>query len=230
MRIGIIGAMAIEVDQLKEQMEQAEQRVISGVTFYKGFIGETETVVAQAGIGKVNAAICAQTMILVYEVDAIVNTGVAGGYRSLNVGDVVVATAVVEHDMDTSPVGDPKGYISGVGMIQMPADNRIAAALYEAAESCGAGRKMGIVASGDQFICSTSQAQRISQEFNAVAYEMEGAAIGHVCTQNRVPFGVIRVLSDNGDDGAAVDYQTFAPVAANRSIQIVLRFLAGLAR
>lgn len=224
MKIGIIGAMTVEVDGLKQCMENAVTEEVSGIQYTCGTLCGCEVVVAQSGVGKVNAAICAQTMILRYQPDAILNTGVAGGHHSLRIGDIVVASAVVEHDMDTSPLGDPKGYISGLGVVKMQADEDIARRLCLAAQKLGS-CKLGVIASGDQFIHSRERADWIHREFDAYAYEMEGAAIGHVCCRSRLPFGILRVISDNGDEQATVDFPTFVGEAASKSIKILVDFL-----
>lgn len=224
MKIGIIGAMEVEVDGLRQCMEQGRTERISGIDYHCGTICDCEVVVAQSGVGKVNAAICAQTMILRFQPDAVINSGVAGGHHSLQIGDIVVASAVVEHDMDTSPLGDPKGYISGLGLVQMPADASIARTLCAASEKLGH-CKFGVIASGDQFISSRAQADRIHREFGAYAYEMEGAAIGHVCCRSGIPFGILRVISDNGDEQAVVDFPTFVGEAAAKSIKVIVDFL-----
>lgn len=230
MKIGIIGAMDSEVDGLKHQLEDYTVESISTVDFFSGKLCGVEVIVAKAGVGKVNAAICAQTMILAYRPDTIINIGVSGGYHSLNIGDVVVANAVVEHDMDTSPLGDPKGYISGLNLVQMPANSHLSQQLISAAERVGVHCKSGLIASGDQFINSNSKVEELYREFHAIAYEMEGASIGHVCTQNKLPFAVLRAISDNGDDNSNIDFPTFVQMAAERSISIILGFLTALSK
>lgn len=126
MTIGVIGAMQMEVDDLKAQMTDTQTEVYSGVEFVEGKIGDQYVVAAKCGIGKVFAAICAEAMILKYDVDMIVNIGVAGTLtKDLNVLDVAVATNVLQHDMDTSPIGDPKGLLSGINMILLPADTKM---------------------------------------------------------------------------------------------------------
>ena len=219
--------MASEVDGLKSKMQPVVQERVSRVEYLCGRLEGAEVVVAQAGIGKVNAAICAQTMCLKFAPDLILNTGVSGGYQ-MDIGSVVVADAVVEHDMDTSPIGDPKGYISGLNMVKMPATPWVSKRLYLAAQACGAACYHGVIASGDQFINSNQKAQELHDLFGAIAYEMEGAAIGHVCSQNDLPFSVLRVISDNGDDQSHLDYPTFMRQAADRSVAIVREFLCRL--
>lgn len=226
MLVGIIGAMEIEVQVLKNLMDSAKIEKISGIEFYRGKINGADTVVAVAGVGKVNAAVCAEAMILRYAPDCLINVGVAGGLSpELQIGDIAVATAVVEHDMDTSPIGDPKGLISGINMVEMKTDTRVTDMLYNAVTKIGINAKRGIIASGDQFIATDTQRQTIISNFNAIAAEMEGASIGHVCVMNGVPFAVLRAISDGANSDSHMDYPTFAKIAAENSVKIILEFL-----
>ena len=224
MTIGVIGAMQMEVDDLKAQMTDTQTEVYSGVEFVEGKIGDQYVVAAKCGIGKVFAAICAEAMILKYDVDMIVNIGVAGTLtKDLNVLDVAVATNVLQHDMDTSPIGDPKGLLSGINMILLPADTKMGAGIG-GSQGCGSGDiKKGNIATGDQFIATKEQKDYISNTFDAIAAEMEGGSIGHVCYVNKVPFAILRSISDG--DGGETDYQTFAEKAAHQSIEVVLEFI-----
>lgn len=230
MTIGIIGAMELEVQALKELMDKAEIQKISTIDFYKGNINGVDTVVAVAGVGKVNAAVCAQTMILKYSPDLIINVGVAGGLADgFKIGDIAVADYVVEHDMDTSPLGDEKGFISGINMVKMSCDSRIADMMMNAVETVGSIKaKKGVIASGDQFIYTQEQRDRITGDFGAIAAEMEGASIGHVCVMNNVPFGVLRAISDGANDDSYMDFPEFAKMAAENSIKIILELLKGV--
>lgn len=230
MTIGIIGAMELEVQALKELMDKAEIQKISTIDFYKGNINGVDTVVAVAGVGKVNAAVCAQTMILKYSPDLIINVGVAGGLADgFKIGDIAVADYVVEHDIDTSPLGDEKGFISGINMVKMSCDSRIADMMMNAVETVGSIKaKKGVIASGDQFIYTQEQRDRITGDFGAIAAEMEGASIGHVCVMNNVPFGVLRAISDGANDDSYMDFPEFAKMAAENSIKIILELLKGV--
>lgn len=224
MRIGIIGAMQMEVDALQAAMHSPATETVSGITFVKGVIGKHEVVAAVCGIGKVFAAMCAQTMILKYAPDAVINIGVAGTVtKGLNVLDIAVADNVCQHDMDTSPLGDPVGLISGINQIYFPADKALAAAIGQAAERLGCRSVTGTIASGDQFIHTSEKKDWIRETFHAIAAEMEGGSIGHVCTVNKVPFAVLRTISD--DDGAEMDYSVFAPKAAQQSIEVIMEAL-----
>ena len=231
MLIGIIGAMEVEVQALKDLMDNAELKEISSVVFYRGKINGIDTVVAVAGVGKVNAAVCAQTMILEYSPDYIINTGVAGGLsEELKIGDVAVADKVAEHDMDTSPLGDELGFITGIDRVYMPCDEYISGLMYDAAKSVdGINAVRGTIASGDQFIASEEQRGFIKKNFSAVAAEMEGAAIGHVCTMNNVKFVVLRAISDGANSDSTIDFPTFTKMAVKNTVEIITKMLNKLA-
>ena len=223
-RIGIIGAMDIEVDALIKDMTEREEKVISSVRYVCGKLCGKDVVVAKCGIGKVFAAICAQTMILEYSPSIIINTGVAGSLeKGFNVLDVAVAGSVVQHDMDTSAIGDPKGLISGINVVYIDTCKKVSNALKTAAINVKCNVKEGIIASGDKFMADANEKALINKEFNAIACEMEGASIGQVCYVNKVPFGVLRTISDG--DGAEMDYTTFAPKAAMQATEIVKEFI-----
>lgn len=224
--IGIIGAMQTEVELLISKIEDANAKNISGIDFVSGKIYGKEVVVAKCGIGKVFAALCAQTMILEYGVELIINTGVGGAISDeLDIGDVAVSDFVVQHDMDTTALGDPIGLISGINVVQIAADTNIVSALCEVAKSEGARCLVGTVASGDRFISGADAKKKIRDTFGAVVCEMEGAAIGQVCYVNKVPFCVIRAVSDKADGSSGVDYMTFVASAADKNARIVLNFL-----
>ncbi len=226
MKTGIIGAMSVETDALKSLVENAKKETVSGVEFVSGTIRGHEVVVAQCGIGKVFAAICAQTMILRYGVDRIINTGVAGTLcDELGLLDIAISTAVVEHDMDTSPLGDPVGLISGINIVNIPASSDLADAIEQTAASLGKKTLRGVVASGDQFIADAAKKAYIRNTFGAVACEMEGAAIGHVCYVNGVEFAVIRCISDNADSEAGtMEYPELCRRAAKQSQELIKKF------
>lgn len=225
--IGIIGAMASEVDGLKSIMSELEVRTISTVDFYKGKINGTDVVVAQAGVGKVNAALTAQTMILEYNVKMIINIGVAGGIAdNLRIGDIVVADRVCEHDMDTTPLGDPAGFITGLDCVYMECDRKVSDIIMECTKELGYNAMYGTIASGDIFVSTDDVRNKIRDVFNGAAAEMEGAAIGHVCTMNNIPFAVLRAMSDCANDDSKVDFPTFAEKSAKNSIDIIKLFLS----
>ena len=225
--IGIIGAMRVEVDALKEKMEHATCETVSGIEFYCGTLGSHEVVLAQCGVGKVFAALCAQTMILRYGVKQMINTGVAGTLSSkLSVLDVAVASAVVQHDMDTSPLGDPVGLISGINVVEIPTSRTLSEKIESAAKALGKTVERGVIASGDQFINSAERKAWIVEHFGAIACEMEGAAIGHACYVNGVEFAVLRTISDNASGEADMEFPEMARRAAEGAQAIILRTLA----
>lgn len=228
MLIGIIGAMDIEVQALKELMDEPKIETISTVDYYSGNINGIDVVVAVAGVGKVNAAVCTQTMILTYHPEYIINVGVAGGLApELGIGDIAVAENVVEHDMDTTPIGDVPGYISGINIVRIPCDKWLSEKMIDAASKLSGVKVLtGTIASGDQFISKDEERKKIVDNFGAIAAEMEGASIGHVCYMNGVHFGVLRAISDGANSDSAMDYPTFAKMAAANSIKIICEMLA----
>ena len=224
MVIGIIGAMQMEIDNLKEAMTDTTVSTYSGVEFVKGNIDGKEVVAAVCGIGKVFAAICAEAMILKFDVDMIVNIGVAGSLtKDLSVLDIAVAKNVVQHDMDTSAIGDPVGLLSGINTIFLDANKSMNEVLCKCIEEKEISYKLGTIATGDQFIAKKEQKDLIKSRFEAIAAEMEGGSIGHVCFINNVPFAILRSISDS--EGGAMDYETFAEKAAVQSNEVVLDFI-----
>lgn len=153
--IGIIGAMDIEVAILRDKMVNPTVETISGVDFIRGKLEGRDVVLARSGVGKVFAAICAQTMILKYGVKAIINSGVAGTLTGeLHIGDVAISTACVQHDMDTSPVGDPVGLLSGINVVELPADTTLVGELDKVCADAGVNHRLGVIATGDQFVAT----------------------------------------------------------------------------
>ncbi len=222
MKTGIIGAMSVEVEALKAQIKEPVTETVSGIEFVSGTLYGKDVVIAKCGIGKVFAALCAQTMILRYSVDRIINTGVAGTLcEELGILNVAVATAVVQHDMDTSPLGDPVGLISGINVVEISATDELADDVKKAADALGINCVKGVIASGDQFINDAQKKAWIHDTFNAVACEMEGAAIGHVCYVNGVDFAVIRAISDNASGDADIEYPEMVRRAAAQSADII---------
>ena len=220
--LGVIGAMKIETDGLRAAMTDTREETVSGILFTAGLLEGCPVVVATCGVGKVAAALCAEAMILRFGVTALLNTGVAGGlHPSLKVCDVVVADSVVQHDMDTSPLGDPVGLISGLNLVRIPADEKMRDLLAKAARESGANTLVGTVASGDQFVADKAVKDRIVSQFSALACEMEGAAIGQVAYTNGVPFAVLRSISDGGD---GMEFSEFVGIAAKRSVAVTRAF------
>ncbi len=226
--IGIIGAMKIEVETIKNLMENKTSEVISGVEYVKGTLHGKEIVTAVCGIGKVAAAMCTQTMILKYSPDRIINTGVGGSLSTkLSIGDIAVAESLVQHDMDTSPLGDPLGLISGINTVNIPADKGVVETLLSCVEKLDVKGVKGVIASGDQFIASAEKKKFITDNFDAIVCEMEGASIAQVCYTNGVPFGVVRAVSDCADGSSHMDYGEFLPMAAANAAKLIELFVMG---
>ena len=223
---GIICAMQLEMDGLRAQMTDTVSETVSGIEFVRGTLCGAPVVTAVCGVGKVFAALCAQTMILRYAPARLINTGVAGSLSpALTIGNIAIARDVVQHDMDTSPLGDPVGLLSGFNIVHIPADPALGEALEASAAACGLTVRRGTIATGDQFISSGEQKSRIRDSFDAIACEMEGAAIGHVAYVNKVPFAVLRSISDGGD---GMEFSEFCPLAAKNSVAITKAFLQNL--
>ncbi|CBK73410.1 5'-methylthioadenosine/S-adenosylhomocysteine nucleosidase [Butyrivibrio fibrisolvens 16/4] len=221
MTLGIIGAMQMEIENLKPSIKNPVLETISGATFIKGQINGIDVVAAVSGVGKVFAAVCTEIMVLHFGVDHIINIGVAGTLvKDLKVLDVAVAESAVQHDMNTSALGDPIGLISGINVVNFESDKKLTQIVCDVLKDKGINYQTGVIASGDMFVDTDKQRDRIRQSFNAIACEMEGGSIAHVCYINNVPFTLIRSISDG--DGSAMDYNTFAGKAAEQSISIVL--------
>ena len=170
MKIGIIGAMQMEVDELKLSLSDTREEQCAGVNFICGKMNDVEVVAAVSGVGKVFAAICAQTMILRFGVDRIINIGVAGSLvKGLKVLDVALADKVCQHDMDTSPIGDPVGILSGINMIYLPSDEKMRILMEQCLAELNINYKTGAIASGDQFIASEEKKAWIYEHFEAIA-------------------------------------------------------------
>lgn len=226
--VGIIGAMDIEVKDLLVHMESRKEEEISGIKYYTGKINGVECTAAQCGIGKVAAAMCAQTMILRYQTKAVVNVGVAGGIgKDIHIGDIVVSDCAVQHDMDTSAIGDPVGMISGINVIKIPASKRLIELAAEKAKKIYTPQKVhiGTIATGDQFISSAEKLKNLASCFGARACEMEGGSIAQVCYINKTDFVILRAISDNADEKANTDYNSFAEKSAKETARLIMDML-----
>ncbi len=226
---GLIGAMSLEVEALMAQLEDRCEKKVGMDVFVSGKLFGKDAVLAVCGPGKVNAALCAQSMILHYQPEWILNLGVAGaGDATVSIGDMVVATAAVQHDMDTSPIGDPVGLVSKLNLVEIPCDETLRGKLVRAASAVeGVNVHEGIIATGDQFIHSGDIRSRIHDLFRAKAVEMEGGAVAHACYAHGVPCCVLRSISDQADGHSDMDYPTFAAMAARHSQQVVENLLSG---
>lgn len=225
--IGIIGAMEIEIDGLRRALEAPVSRTISGIAYTSGRLNGHEVVLAVCGIGKVFAAICAQTMLLSYPVKAVINTGVAGTLsEKLGIQDIAIADAVAQHDMDTSALGDPIGLLSGIGRVKLPCGERMVRLAEAVAAEKGFHTETGTIVSGDQFVHTAERKGFLCAQFQGIAAEMEGGSIGQVCYVNGVPFIVIRAISDDASGSSPGDYPRFAARAAERSIELVTELVS----
>ena len=228
--IGIIGAMAIEIDEIKAGIEGKTTQTIGGCEFVKGVLNGKEVVAAQCGIGKVNAAVCAQSMILTYHPDLIINVGVGGSLNpALRYGDMAIADKVVQHDVDTTPLGDPIGMVSTVNKVYFECDPHAVACIKAVVDGMdGVNGMVGTIASGDQFVNDGALKEKIVKNFGAISCEMEGGAISQACLLNGVKCAVIRSISDNADDDSDADYGQFMVMAAARSTEAMRRVLEKL--
>jgi len=224
--IGIIGAMPIETEEICKQMTDVSQVTIAGIDYIKGNLWGTDAVVATCGAGKVFAAICAQTLILHFHPDYIINVGVAGTLSPmLHIGDLAIATDTVQHDYDVSALGAPIGELSKINVIYLPCDATLIAKAQQAAQAVGINYLKGVIATGDQFISSQARKNVIIELFDAIACEMEGGAIGHTCYVNGVPYLVLRAISDEADGGAPTDFVGFAQKSAQNTVAILREML-----
>lgn len=222
--IGIIGAMDAEVDTLKAAANAQEKTTIAGMEFCEGTLGEKQVVIVKCGMGKVNAGICAHTLINYFGCTKIINTGVAGSLDNrIDIGDIVVSTDAVQHDFDVTAIGFTKGEIPYTGLYAFPADDGLRAAAVNAAHEASSSINVfeGRVCSGDQFINTKEQRDKITSSFGGLCCEMEGAAIAQTCYLNNVPFVIIRAISDKPDETKFEDYQSFEPKAAKLCASIV---------
>ena len=226
--LGIIGAMDEEVARLKEQMEDAQVQTWAGMEFYRGRINGKEAVVVRSGIGKVNAAVCAQILADRYEVSAIVNTGIAGSLDGkIDIGDIVLSTDALQHDMDATNFGYPLGQIPRMEVLSFQADRR----LLELARVCCKEVNPDIhvyegrVVSGDQFVSSQEKKEWLIRNFKGSCTEMEGAAIAQAAYLNGIPFLIIRAISDKADNSATMDYPAFEAQAIDHSVNLMLEMI-----
>mgnify|MGYP000060881052 FL=1 len=227
--IGIIGAMEVEVAILKEKMEDVRIIKKASMDFYEGILAGKKVVVVRSGIGKVNAGICAQILADVFSVDAIINTGIAGSLnKNINIGDIVLSTDVVQHDMDATGFGYRKGQIPQMPVFFFNADDNLRRLAAEVCKEVNPDIQVfeGRIASGDQFVCDQDVKNRIVSAFSAYATEMEGAAIGQAAYLNEIPFLVVRAISDKADGSAQMDYSEFEKAAVDHSVRLTLNMLA----
>ncbi len=230
-KIGIIGAMELEVDTLKAKMNVKQTTKKAGMEFFEGTLNGVEVVIVRSGIGKVNAGICTQILADLFAVTHIINTGVAGSLDAkINIGDIVVSTDVCQHDMDVTVMGYKLGEVPQLGTLSFPADEKMAALAKSVCEKVNADIKVfsGRIVSGDQFICDKAVKDRIVSNFDASCTEMEGAAIGQAAYLNQIPFVILRAISDKADNSAQMDYPAFEREAAKHCAKLVEEFIVEL--
>ena len=223
-KLGIIGAMREEVETLVEMLQAVKTQTHAWSTYYEGKLEGCDVVVVQCGVGKVNAAMCAQILCSCYGVTHLVNTGIAGSLNAqLDIGDLVVSRDAMYHDFDCNAFGYPSGKVPGMDVIAFPADEKLMESAFAAAEAVNPGHtKVGRVASGDQFVASKELKEKIIALTQALCTEMEGAAIAQTAYRNQIPFVILRAISDKADDSAEMDYPTFEALAAQRCAQVTM--------
>lgn len=229
--IGIIGAMEEEVAALKEAMTIEENVTFASMDFCRGTLCGKEVVVVRSGIGKVNAAICTQILVDKFGVDTLINTGIAGSLdANIDIGDMVISTDAVEHDMDASIFGDPIGQIPRMDTFSFPADEELVEKAKAANEEANPDIHtfVGRIVSGDQFVSSKEVKDKLVANFEAKCTEMEGAAIAHAAYLNKVSCVIIRAISDKADNSATMDYPTFERQAITYSVRLVKNLLPRL--
>ena len=220
--IGIIGAMSDEVAGLKALMQDTQIIRKASMEFYSGILEGKKVVVVQSGIGKVNAAVCTQILIDDFQAEVVINTGIAGSLNNdINIGDIVVSTDLVHHDVDAGAFGYKKGQVPDMDVFSFGSDDALRSLAVKVCREVFEGR----IASGDQFVADQGVKDVIVSEFGAYAVEMEGAAIAHAAYLNHVPCLVVRAISDKADGSAEVDYPAFEKLAIEHSMKLTRRIL-----
>ena len=228
MTIGIIGAMEEEVSLLKDEMNIEETVDYAGMSFCKGTLCGRDVVIVRSGIGKVNAAVCTQVLVDKFHAEVLVNTGVAGSLdAAIDIGDMVISTDLVEHDMDTSVFGDPIGQVPRMDTFSFPADPVLVEKAVAANREANPDIQTftGRIVSGDQFISSKEVKDKLISLFQGKCAEMEGAAIAHAAYLNKVSCVIIRAISDKADNSAQMDYPTFEKKAIEHSVRLMKNLL-----
>ncbi|MCD8214671.1 MAG: 5'-methylthioadenosine/adenosylhomocysteine nucleosidase [Clostridiales bacterium] len=220
--IGIIGAMDLEIQKIKGLLNVITTKNAAGMDFTLGMLEGRSIVIAMCGVGKVNAAVCTQIMIDLFAVDCIINVGVAGGLSpGLEMGDIVISSDAMQHDMNVEGLGYARGVIPDMETSLFKAAPELIETAEDALISCGLKGVIGRVAAGDVFVCDKSLKDYIINSFDAACCEMEGGAIAQTCYLNKVPFVIIRAISDSADDSGSMDYPAFKRMAAENSGKIV---------
>lgn len=230
-KIGIIGAMEEEVAKLKENMQIQETSVIAGMEFCQGICEGQNVVIVRSGIGKVNAAVCTQILCDVFKVNAIINTGVAGSLKNeINIGDIVLSEDALQHDMDATGFGYAPGVIPRMEESVFKGDETLLKLAQKVCQEVNPDIQVfrGRVVSGDQFISDHDVKQRIVNSFGGFCTEMEGAAIAQTAWLNKVPYLVIRAISDKADGSAEMDYSEFEMKAIEHTVRLMTGMLKNM--
>ena len=223
-KIGIIGAMEVEVDFLKESLTNSKVTTIASMDFCEGKLDGVDVVIVQCGMGKVNSGICANTLINHFGCTKVINTGVAGSLdNQIDIGDIVVSVDACQHDFTVEAIGFEKGEIPYTGLSAFPADEVMRKKAVEAVQEVAPDVQVfeGRICSGDQFISSKEQKETIISNFGGLCCEMEGGAIAQACYLNEIPFVIIRAISDKADDSEEMNYELFKKEAAERCASVV---------
>lgn len=224
--IGIIGAMESEILGLINNIENIKKETVSGIDFYSGSIGNKKVVVAKSGIGKIFASICAEIMILKYHLDELIHIGIAGALSDdLNLKDIVISSAVIQHDLNSMLTEHKYGYIQDLDMTEIPCNKKIIEKITICANNLNVKYRVGFIASGDQFIDDSSVKEKIKNNFNAIAVDMESASTGLVCYINKVKFCAVRAISDKSNDRQNRYYSDSKQVASDVTTRIILEYL-----
>lgn len=227
--IGIICAMPIEIEELKKNMTDLKKETISNTEYLTGKLNSINCVIAVGGIGKVNSAVCTQTMILKFSPRIIINTGVAGGlHLEMNIGDIIIADSTVQHDIDTTAIGDPIGLISTLNIIKIPCTKELITKILNVKQTIKSTQFfVGTIASGDQFIANKGKLLNIKKNFEAIACDMESGSIAQVCYLNKTNFCCIKVISDNVNyENSQLDYDKFKEIVAKKVCEIILEIIS----
>ncbi len=229
--IGIIGAMEEEVAQLKEMMTEVTIIKKAGMAFNQGLLQGKKVVVVRSGVGKVNAAACTQILVDLFQVDAIINTGIAGSLKAeIDIGDIVISTDVLHHDVYACYFGYEPGEVPQLGRLSFPADETLGDLCEKICREVNPeiNTYRGRVVSGDQFVASDPEKKRIIDQFHGYCTEMEGAAIGQTAWLNEIPFIILRAISDKADNSATMDYPTFEKRAIAHCVNLTVGLVKSL--
>lgn len=224
--IGFICAMELEAAPLKAMMKNKRYATVSGIRFAKGKLLEKDAVIAVCGVGKVFAAMCTQAMIMKYNPDLIINIGVAGALKpEANQGEIAIGANVLQHDVDTTALGDLRGQVSGLKKINFKCVKECIQPLREICKQMGIKEHRGPVASGDQFIGDKIKKADIYNWFGAVVCDMEAGAIGQVCYVNDTPLMSVKAISDKADGKAPENFNEYAEKGAKLVTDVICKYI-----